>query len=253
MPQEFAARLLWRDPQTLPAPTQAIESAVRFLTLTELVWDIGISLGRILAGFADGWKRRAGVAIGLLCGSSRLFNALTIPFIEFLRPIPPLAWIPIAIIWFGLGETSKIFVVFLGAFFPIFTGAWRGMRLVPPVLLQAAQTMDVRGLRLFVKVILPAALPDIVTGLRVGFGLSFGILVAAELIAADYGMGHLVMEASVNFGQLGVSFFGIFLIGIINLLIDYGNRPRNPQHGRSLESEIRVKVKQKTVEGSGHG
>ena len=216
---ELAARLLWKDPQTLPAPTQAIEAAVRFLTLPELLWDIGISLGRIVAGFTV--AAVAGVVLGLLCGGSRLFNALAIPFLEFLRPIPPLAWIPIAIIWFGLGETSKIFVVFLGAFFPIFTGAWRGMRLVPPVLLQAAQTMDVRGIRLFTKVILPAALPDIVTGLRVGFGLSFGILVAAELIAADFGMGHLVMEAR-ELGQLGVSFFGIFLIGIVNLLIDYG-------------------------------
>ena len=141
------------------------------------------------------------------------------PIVELLRPIPPLAWIPIAIVWFGLGEPSKVFVIFLGAFFPIFTNACRGMTTIPPVLLRAARTMDVEGWRLLLRVALPAALPDIATGLRVGFGLSFGILVAAELIAAERGMGYLVMQAR-QLGQLGVAVFGILLIGVVTLLAD---------------------------------
>ena len=144
---------------------------------------------------------------------------ITRPIVDLLRPIPPLAWIPIAIVWFGLGERSKWFVIFLGAFFPIFTNAYRGMIAIPPVLLRAARTMDVDGVALLAKVALPAALPDIATGLRVGFGLSFGILVAAELIAADRGMGFLVMQ-SRQIGELGVAVFGILLIGVVSLLSD---------------------------------
>ncbi|MCA0448791.1 MAG: ABC transporter permease subunit, partial [Proteobacteria bacterium] len=138
---------------------------------------------------------------------------------EILRPIPPLAWIPIAIVWFGLGEPSKIFVIVIGVFFPVFTATARGMASIPPVILRAARTMDVDGVRLLIKVAIPAAMPDIATGLRIGFGLGFGVLVAAELIAAERGMGHLVMEAR-QLGQLGVSIFGIFLIGIVNLIAD---------------------------------
>jgi ABC-type nitrate/sulfonate/bicarbonate transport system permease component len=215
---ELAARFIWRDPQALPAPSQAVAAAFAFLTPAELAFDIGISLFRIFAGFAA--ATLVGVTLGILCGASRRLDAIVSPFVETLRPIPPLAWIPMAIVWFGLGETSKIFVVFLGAVFPIFTGAWRGMRMVPPVLVSAARTMDVSGAALLLKVALPATLPDIATGMRVGFGLSFGILVAAELIAAEHGMGHLVMEGR-ELGRLGVSIFAIALIGIVNLAIDH--------------------------------
>jgi ABC-type nitrate/sulfonate/bicarbonate transport system permease component len=214
---ELCARFVWKDAQVLPAPSQAIADAYRHLTLGELAQDVGWSLWRIIAGFAIG--AAAGVALGVACGWYRGLARIARPIIELLRPIPPLAWIPIAIVWFGLGETSKVFVIFLGAFFPIFTNAWRGMASVPPVLLAAARTMDVEGPALLFKVALPAALPDIATGLRVGFGLSFGILVAAELIAADRGMGFLVMQ-SRQVGQLGVAIFAILLIGVVTLLAD---------------------------------
>jgi len=213
---EVSARLFF-DAQVLPAPTQAIAAAWTHLTLVELAQHVGWSLWRILAGFALG--AIAGVALGVASGWYAWLARIVRPVIELLRPIPPLAWIPIAIVWFGLGEPSKIFVIFLGAFFPIFTNAWRGMVLVPPVLLSAARTMDIDGPALLFKVALPAALPDISTGLRVGFGLSFGILVAAELIAAERGMGYLVMQ-SRQLGQLGVAVFAILLIGVITLVSD---------------------------------
>lgn len=214
---ELAARFVWNDAQVLPAPSQAIGEAYRLLSLAELAQHVGWSLWRILAGFAIG--AIAGVGLGVASGWYGWLARLTRPLVELLRPIPPLAWIPIAIVWFGLGETSKVFVIFLGAFFPIFTNAWRGMVSVPPVLLAAARTMNVEGPALLFKVALPAALPDIATGLRVGFGLSFGILVAAELIAAERGMGFLVMQ-SRQVGQLGVAVFAILLIGVVTLLAD---------------------------------
>ena len=214
---ELAARFVWRDAQVLPAPTQALVAAATHMTLAELGLHVGTSLSRIVGGFMLG--AAAGIALGVAGGWYAWLGHLIRPLVDLLRPIPPLAWIPIAIVWFGLGEPSKWFVIFLGAFFPIFTNAYRGMLSIPPVLLRAARTMDVDGLALLFKVALPAALPDIATGLRVGFGLSFGTLVAAELIAADRGMGYLVMQ-SRQIGELGVAVFGILLIGVVSLASD---------------------------------
>jgi ABC-type nitrate/sulfonate/bicarbonate transport system permease component len=214
---ELSARLLWRDAQVLPSPTQAIAAAARHMSARELAAHIGISLSRIVGGFALG--AAAGIACGIASGWYAWLGRIMRPIVDLLRPIPPLAWIPIAIVWFGLGEPSKWFVIFLGAFFPIFTNAYRGMASIPPVLLRAARTMDVDGTALLFKVAIPAALPDIATGLRVGFGLSFGTLVAAELIAADRGMGYLVMQ-SRQLGELGVAVFGILLIGVVSLASD---------------------------------
>jgi ABC-type nitrate/sulfonate/bicarbonate transport system permease component len=214
---ELAARLIWQDPSVLPSPTQALMQAVTVLSWRELLGDVGISLARIVAGFSI--AAVIGIALGLACGWFRTLGLILGPLVELLRPIPPLAWIPIAIVWFGLGEPSKVFVIALGAFFPIFTNAFRGLTMISPVLFRAARTMDVNGWRLLWKVAVPAAMPDVAIGLRVGFGLSFGVLVAAELIAADSGMGHLIMEAR-QVGHLGVSIFGILLIGTVNLVVD---------------------------------
>lgn len=214
---EIAARFGWRNPAIMPAPSQAILVALSTIPLHTLIEHVATSLWRILAGFSLGAS--AGIALGIAAGWYRPVALVSRPFVEILRPIPPLAWIPIAIVWFGIGEPSKIFVIFLGTFFPVFSSAARGMASIQPVILRAARTMDVDGLRLLSKVAIPAAMPDIATGLRIGFGLGFGVLVAAELIAAERGMGHLVMEAR-QLGQLGISIFGIFLIGLVNLIAD---------------------------------
>jgi ABC-type nitrate/sulfonate/bicarbonate transport system permease component len=214
---EFVARLVWHDPSVLPSPTQALLQAWQVLTFQELLGHVGISLARIVAGFAI--AAVVGVMLGIACGWFRTLGSILGPLVELLRPIPPLAWIPIAIVWFGLGEPSKVFVIALGAFFPIFTNAYRGLTMISPVLFRAARTMDVDGWRLLWKVAVPAAMPDVAIGLRVGFGLAFGVLVAAELIASDKGMGYLIMEAR-QVGHLGVSVFGIILIGTVNLLVD---------------------------------
>jgi ABC-type nitrate/sulfonate/bicarbonate transport system permease component len=206
------------SPAVFPAPTAAVARAIERLTPADLAHHVGISLFRILMGFTLG--ALAGVAIAVAAAWYRGFGRIVGPIVELLRPIPPLAWIPMAIVWFGLGEPSKIFVIFLGAFFPILTNAYRGITGVEPVLLRAAQTMDVRGPRLLTSVMLPAALPDIATGLRVGWGLSFGVLVAAELIAADAGMGFLITNAR-QVGEIGIVVFGILLIGTVNIVTDF--------------------------------
>jgi ABC-type nitrate/sulfonate/bicarbonate transport system permease component len=214
---ELAARFGWRNPSIMPAPSQAVLVALSTIPVFTLAEHVATSLWRILAGFSLGAS--AGIALGIAAGWYRPVALVSRPFVEILRPIPPLAWIPIAIVWFGIGEPSKIFVIFLGTFFPVFSSAARGMASIQPEILRAARTMDVDGLQLLAKVAVPAAMPDIATGLRIGFGLGFGVLVAAELIAAERGMGHLVMEAR-QLGQLGISIFGIFLIGLVNLVAD---------------------------------
>jgi ABC-type nitrate/sulfonate/bicarbonate transport system permease component len=216
---EGAARLVWRDAMLLPAPSQSLVMAFAALPPAELALDVGTSLARIVAGFL--LAALSGVVLGMLCGMSVWAASVLRPFVELLRPIPPLAWLPIAIIWFGIGEGSKVFVIWLGAFFPVFSSAWRGTTLVPPALIAAARTMDVGGAKLLWRVTLPAALPDIFAGLRIALGLSFGVLVAAELIAAEHGLGALIMQGR-ELGQLGLSIFGICLIGLLSLLADHG-------------------------------
>ncbi len=216
---EAVARSGVVSPAIFPAPSAAIVGALTRLPPGEILGSVAISLLRILEGFALG--ATLGIALALASGWYRIFGNLVRPLVEVLRPIPPLAWIPMAIVWFGLGEPSKVFVIFLGAFFPVLTNAYRGVTGVDPVLIRAAQTMDVTGLRLLIKVVIPAAMPDIATGLRVGWGLSFGVLVAAELIAAESGMGFMIMNAR-QFGDVGVIVFGILLIGACNLATDWG-------------------------------
>jgi ABC-type nitrate/sulfonate/bicarbonate transport system permease component len=215
---ELAARSGLANPSIFPAPTAALAEAFRRLTPGEIAHHVEVSLGRIIAGFAIAGV--TGVALAVAAAWYRGIGAVVRPLVEVLRPIPPLAWIPMAIVWFGLGEASKIFLIFLAAFFPVLTNAWRGVSSIDPVLLRAAQTMDVRGMRLLTSVMLPVALPDIATGLRVGWGLSFGVLVAAELIAAESGMGFLINNAR-QLGDVGIVMFGIMLIGAANLLTDW--------------------------------
>ena len=215
---EMAARSGLVAPEALPAPTVAIAVAFRTIPTQDLLHDVTISLARVTAGFVIGGS--LGVAIGIGAGWYRWFGAILRPLLELLRPIPPLAWIPMAIIWFGLGEPSKIFVIVLGAFFPVVTNAYKGMLGIDPTILRAAQTMGVHGFKLLRQVALPAAMPDIAIGLRIGWGLSFGILVAAELIAANSGLGYLIMHAR-ELGETSVIIFGILAIGSVNLTTDY--------------------------------
>jgi ABC-type nitrate/sulfonate/bicarbonate transport system permease component len=206
------------NPAVFPGPTKVALAAVRDVPLGRLLRHIGVSLMRVSVGFGIG--AGAGVVLGVACGwYLRLGSILRTP-IDLIRPIPPLAWIPLAIIWLGLGEPSKILIIFLGAFFPVFTNTYKGMVNVDPVVVRAAQMLGLRGRRLLLRVIVPATLPDIATGTRVGWSYSFGCMVAAELIAAKSGLGYLIMSARQD-GQIAVIVYGVIVIGVINLVTDY--------------------------------
>jgi ABC-type nitrate/sulfonate/bicarbonate transport system permease component len=214
---EAVARSGTVSPTIFPPPSVALVGSLQRMSLAEIGEHVGASLVRIGWGFGLG--AGLGVVLGFALGWYRWLAALVGPLVELLRPIPPLAWIPMAIVWFGLGEPSKVFVIFLAAFFPVFTNAYKGMTGIDPLLLRAAQTMGLAGPRLLFQVAIPAAMPDLATGIRVGWGLSFAVVIAAELIAADRGMGFMIMRAR-EFGDIGSIIFGILLIGATNLVTD---------------------------------
>ncbi len=201
-----------------PGPIESIHEALTSIPLPRLLGHIFSSLMRIVVGFLIG--AGLGILIGILSGWYKwLGNLLRAP-IELIRPIPPLAWLPLALIWFGLGDGSKFFIIALGAFFPVVTNTYKGMVNTNPDLIHAAKMLGLRDDQLLFRVALPAALPDIATGIRIGWSLSFGTMIAAEIIGANSGLGYMVMQAR-ELGQIGVIIFGIILIGGLTLLTDY--------------------------------
>jgi ABC-type nitrate/sulfonate/bicarbonate transport system permease component len=205
-------------PDVFPSPADVVNSVEENLTLGRLLEHIGASLLRIALGFGLGAS--VGVIIGIVSGWNRRFGVLMSAPLDLLRPVPPLAWIPIAIIWFGIGLESKVFIIFLAAFFPIYTSAYKGVVNLDIEVIRAGQLLGARGLRLLFRVMLPMTLPDIATGMRLGWSYSFGAMVAAEIIAANSGLGYLVMHGR-ELGSIGIVMFGILVIGALNLITDY--------------------------------
>ena len=221
----FIVLLVWQiitslkliNPSIFPGPFQVAQAAFERVPLIELMEHVRASLTRVIFGFAIG--AGIGIFVGVVSGWYRWLGKIVWTPIELLRPIPPLAWISLALIWFGLGESSKIFIIFLAAFFPVVTNTYKGMLSIDPDLLRVGQTLGLQGLRLLWKIALPASLPDIATGIRVGWSLSFGSLVAAEMLAAKTGLGYLIMNAREQ-GEISIIVYGILLIGFLNLLTD---------------------------------
>lgn len=206
------------NPAIFPGPIEVLSAGFVGIPPVRLLEHMGFSLLRVTEGFLIG--AALGIFLGITAGwNRRLGNIVSAP-IELLRPIPPLAWIPLAIIWLGLGEASKVLIIFFGAFFPIFTNTYKGMQNVDPILMRAGQVMGLRGHRLLTQVAIPATFPDIATALRVGFTYAFGAMVAAELINSKSGLGYLIMNAR-NFGEISIVMFGILMIGSLSLVIDF--------------------------------
>lgn len=214
---EVIAELRLISPDLFPGPVGVAKSLIGTLTVGSVLADIGTSLGRVVVGFIIGGT--AGIALGVVSGWYRTLGSVIRTPVELLRPVPPLAWIPLAIIWLGIGEVSKVFVISLGVFFPVFTNTFKGMLTIDPDVVRAGQTLGLRGLKLLRKVVVPLTLPDIVTGMRLGWSYGFGTMVAAELIAANSGLGYLIMHGR-ELGIIGIIVFGIMLIGALNLTTD---------------------------------
>lgn len=186
--------------------------------LPHLAAYIGDSLFRVASGYAAAVF--LGVPIGLALGWWNAAARAANPLIQMLRPISPLAWMPLAVIWFGVSNLAPIFLIFLASFFPIVLATMNGVRNVPPMYVQAGRNFGLSTGALIVRVIFPAILPNIVVGLRIAFGVAWLVLVAAEMIAVDSGLGYLIIDARNAGKRYDLVVGGMLLIGVVGLMID---------------------------------
>jgi ABC-type nitrate/sulfonate/bicarbonate transport system permease component len=205
----------------LPSPSDIAGQAVVLVGQgyigTPLHRHVLASLGRTFVGFVVGAV--LAVPLGLALGYSERLNAVVTPFLSALRPIPVIAYIPLVILWFGIGEFSKILLIALTSFLYITVNAAAGVRSVAADLIRAAQSLGVNERQLFLHVILPESLPYIFAGLRIGAAVSWAVVVAAELVAAQSGLGYMIMDAATFF-RIPVVYVGIILIGLIGFAIE---------------------------------
>lgn len=199
-----------------PRLTQVAETAAWKIKDGSLLLAIGISLRRVITGYVIAVV--AGVALGILLGLSKHMYRLTDLIIQILKPIPPIAWIPLTILWMGIGENSKVFLIFLGGFFTILLNTLDGIRYTDAKLLEVAEVMETPRFKYIFKLVIPAAFPSIFTGLRVAMGTCWTCVVAAELVASSSGVGYMISNAR-NFGQLDVVIVGMISIGIVGKLM----------------------------------
>lgn len=207
------------DYRFFPPPSTVLVSFGRMIGNGELWGHLSLSLWRVLAGFAVG--ALPAIILGLLMGWFRGINAFFDPLIAALYPVPKIALLPLFLIWFGLGETTKVVTVAVAVFFVVLITTVNGVRLVEPVLIEAAQSYGARGWQLFSKVILPATLPAIFTGLRLGLGVALLVIVGAEFVASNKGIGYLIW---ISWATLAVNkmYVGLVTIAIIGLLSTSG-------------------------------
>jgi taurine transport system permease protein len=206
-------------PLFLPSPfdvaSQFYSVAVDGFSNATLLQHIGTSLFRVLSGFAI--ATTIGVPLGLAMGLNRWVKGIFSPPIQLYWPVPPLAYLPLVIIWFGIGEPAKIILLSLAMFAPIVISAQAGVRSVSPSRIQAAQSLGASKVQIFRHVVLPSALPEILTGLRLGIGSGWATLVAAELVAATKGLGFMTLSAA-QFLVTDVVFVGILTIAALATL-----------------------------------
>ena len=205
------------SPIMLPSPSAIVIKWVEWLRSGELLVDVLGSLGRVTGGFLLG----AGLALplGLFMGASPRTYEYFNPIIQVLRPIPPIAWIPMSILWFGLGNPPAIFLISLGAFFPVLMNTISGVQNVDSIYLRAARNLGAGRSAMFRRVILPAATPYILTGIRIGIGTAFIVVIVSEMIAVNNGLGYRILEAR-EFMWSDKIIAGMVTIGLLGLAID---------------------------------
>jgi ABC-type nitrate/sulfonate/bicarbonate transport system permease component len=205
----------------LPGPLAVVWALVELVRSGDLLTHALASFRRIAGAFVV--AAAIAIPLGLAIGWWRRFGELVDPLIDLVRPIPPLAWIPIAILWFGIGDLQNMFIIFLGAFFPIVLNTIAGVRGVDRSLVWASLTLGGTRSQILREIVLPGALPLILTGLRIGLGVGWMALVGAELVAATSGFGFLI-EDSRNLLATEYVLLGMALIGVMGSLMDRGMR-----------------------------
>jgi NitT/TauT family transport system permease protein/taurine transport system permease protein len=203
------------NPYLIPPPTKVFETAVPMIVSGEIFRHAGISLMRVLVGFSLG--SISAIVIGVIMGRLRIVNELLDPIIEFLRYLSPTAMIPIAVIWFGIGEQSKYFLIFWGTFFFVLINTIAGVMRTPIARERAAQCLGASQLQIFLTVVVPSAVPYIITGMRVAMASSFMSIIPAEMLAARSGLGYLLQVSGmlVQTDRIFVALAAISLLGFL--------------------------------------
>lgn len=218
---EIAARAGWLSSRILPEPFAVVQAGVTLAASGELWQHVKVSALRALSGFAIGGG--LGLALGLLTGSFRKLEIALDTTLQMIRNIPPLALIPLVILWFGIDETAKLFLISFGVFFSVYINTFHGIRSVDPALIEMGKSYGLKGWSLYREVILPGALSSILVGVRYALGFMWVILIVAETISAQAGIGYMTMNAR-EFLQTDVVLLGILLYAVLGKLADVAAR-----------------------------
>lgn len=214
---QLSITLGWVSVSQLPSPAMVLFAAIDLYERGQLTLYVAISTQRVLIGFAIG--AGLGVATGALVGLSRGANVLLSPTLGAIRAVPSLAWVPLLLLWLGFGEQSKITLVAIGAFFPVYTTVSLALRHVDQQLVEAGRAFGLGGIRLFTAVQLPSVIPSVISGLRLALAQAWLFLVAAELLGASMGLGFLLSESGGN-GRIDRIILAIILLAVIGKLTD---------------------------------
>jgi NitT/TauT family transport system permease protein len=201
-----------------PTPGQVVTGAVELIRDGTLFEHIGASLFRVGVGFALAVV--VGVPLGLWMGWVRFAFETLNPLFQMLRPISPIAWIPIAILWFGVGNASPIYLIFISSVFPMIVQTVAGVHTIEQRYLRAAENFGVSRYTLFTQVVIPAVLPQIIVGMRIGLGVAWLVVVAAEMIALRSGLGYLIIDSRNAGNRYDLVIAGMIIIGLIGLMLD---------------------------------
>ncbi len=205
-----------------PSPADVLNGIDELMKKGVLGSYIADSLHRVAVGY--GLAVLLGVPLGLTLGWYPAAAQVVNPVIQMARPISPLAWIPLAILWFGVGDAAAMYLIFLGAFFPIVVASMNGVRNVPSMFRRAGRNFGLHPAALLAKVVFPAALPQIIVGLRIALGIAWLVVVAAEMIAVDSGLGYLVIDARNSGKRYDLVIAAMLMIGTIGLALDLAFR-----------------------------
>jgi NitT/TauT family transport system permease protein len=200
-----------------PNPIQVIHSVYELIISGKLLSATTYTLINVLFGFTLG--AIIAIPLGILLGWSKTLEEMGKLVIGILRPIPPIAWVPFSILWFGIGRVPAIFIIFIGCIFPILIYTLDGVKRTDKVLIEAGETLGANNFQIITKIIFPSAIPTIISGLKVGIGIALMCTVSAEMIGATNGIGYLILN-STNLFNTGATIVGMSIIGLIGLTFD---------------------------------
>ena len=205
-------------PYVLPSPVDVLYSAINIIQTGKLLQNTIDTLFKVFAGLI--LASIVAIPLGIILGWYQTLEDLASFIISILRPIPPVAWIPFSILWFGIGTIPAVFIIFMGCVFPILVYTIDGVKRTDKVLIESAQTLGANDWNVLKRVILPSAVPYVVSGLKVGVGIALMCTISAEMIGSSSGLGYMILTAT-NLFDPGTTVVGMLVIGLIGLVLDY--------------------------------